>query len=66
MTRIRIKFEPRDLWVGAFIKTEWRGHNSLFDLYTVTVYVCLVPMLPLILGPFKWQTSRAAKHRRVG
>jgi hypothetical protein len=34
MRRLRLVFEPRDLWLGVFI-----GKDA--------VYVCLIPCLPL-------------------
>jgi hypothetical protein len=37
---IRVLFEPRDLWLGAYWK---RGYNDL------QVYLCLLPMLPIRL-----------------
>lgn len=36
---VRIKFEWRDLWVGAFIDSKSR-----------CVYVCLVPCFPVIFS----------------
>lgn len=36
---IRLKWEPRDLWVGLFVDTE-KGR----------LYVCLVPCLPIIVS----------------
>lgn len=39
---LALLFEPRDLWVGAY----WRlGHEA--DYRTLTVYVCLIPCLPV-------------------
>jgi hypothetical protein len=35
---VRVKFEPRDLWLGVFVDTVKRR-----------VYVCLVPMLPVVI-----------------
>jgi hypothetical protein len=35
--RLRVKFEPRDLWLGVFVDTDRRR-----------LYVCLVPCLPII------------------
>jgi hypothetical protein len=34
---VRVKFEPRDLWLGVFIDTERRR-----------LYICLVPCFPII------------------
>lgn len=38
--KARIKFEPRDLWVGVY--WDRRHHPPELD-----VYVCLVPCFPL-------------------
>lgn len=39
-----IQFEPRDLWVGAY----WEWHD-LGAIQSFTVYICVLPMLPLRL-----------------
>jgi hypothetical protein len=36
---VRIKFEPRDAWVGLF-----------FDTAKGWTYICLVPFFPIIVG----------------
>jgi hypothetical protein len=40
--RLRIKVEPRDLWIGAYVDPAARR-----------LYVCVVPCLPIVLdwGP---------------
>jgi hypothetical protein len=58
----RAYFEPRDIWVGVY----WE-HEAEYDasraqgLYQVawlwTIYVCIVPMLPL---RFRWLTHYKA------
>lgn len=35
---VRIKFEPRDLWIGLYL-----------DHAARTYYLCIVPMLPIIV-----------------
>lgn len=38
---LSVLFEPRDLWVGVYwTKTVW----------TFTVYICIIPMLPIKLN----------------
>ncbi|MEO1063636.1 MAG: hypothetical protein AAFZ07_19645 [Actinomycetota bacterium] len=36
--RVRVRFEPRDAWIGAYFDTDRRR-----------VYLCLVPFLPLVI-----------------
>jgi hypothetical protein len=48
---MKIKFVKQDLWIGVFWK---RTNEKLF--YKITVYVCLIPCLPIIfekLYPYK-------------
>lgn len=37
--RVRVKFEPRDLWVGVFV-----------DTVKKRVYVCVLPCFPLVIS----------------
>ncbi len=36
--RVAVRFEPRDLWVGAYV-----------DTHKLRVYICLLPMFPIIV-----------------
>ncbi len=47
---VRIVFEPKDLWVGIY------NHGFYLDGGTGRrrVYICLIPMLPLVID---WQVS---------
>lgn len=45
---MKIKFEPRDIWVGLYWKKEPRHPRVCTCGYTVTFYLCLIPMLPII------------------
>ena len=46
--RLRLFWEPRDLWVGCY----WKRYPKAIDLY-----VCLVPCLPLNLY-LQWEGKR--------
>ena len=52
----RLKFEPRDLWVGIC----WNKAAPHFDggwWGSFTLYICLLPCLPIIL---RWSASSPA------
>jgi hypothetical protein len=50
MPEIRLKFEPRDLWLGVY----WNLVRSIESPYKrLDVYVCIIPTLPLRLR-FEW------------
>ena len=51
--QIKSKFEPRDLWVGIF----W-DKQKLF----LTVYVCIVPMFPIILTFYLGEVNEIQKE----
>jgi hypothetical protein len=36
------KFEPRDLWIGAYWDTYHEAGKKMLD-----VYICIIPMLPI-------------------
>jgi len=42
--KVRIEFEPRDLWVGAY----WK-HKRLGMLRKLDIYICVLPVLPIHL-----------------
>lgn len=37
--RVRVMFEPRDLWLGVFVDTAKKR-----------IYVCLLPCLPVVIS----------------
>lgn len=42
---IRVLFEPRDLWVGAYVKEPyWEGGQHI-----QCIYVCILPMFPILI-----------------
>lgn len=54
IVRVELKFVPQDMWVGAF----WQHTSKAVWPYVVRelkVYVCLLPMLPII---FTFERSR--------
>lgn len=46
--RIRLKFEPCDLWVGAYFSYADGRFDTVHRLY-----ICLVPMLPIVITWWK-------------
>jgi hypothetical protein len=46
LTKCKIIFEPRDLWIGIYwnYSKPWKGLDNLF------VYICVVPMFPIFLS----------------
>ncbi len=69
---IRIKFEPRDLWIGIYWNVEygqfWKG--ATFSLRLLKIYICLLPLFPIVLttriGPFgKSGPSPISKIRAI-
>jgi len=51
-TEIKLKFEPRDLWIGVY----WDGgHEGRF--HWLVIYICVIPMLPIKIG-MNWETRR--------
>lgn len=47
---ITVKFEPRDIWIGAY----WLYSKSVESTYrSLRIWICLLPMLPIRLW-FEW------------
>lgn len=50
--RVSIEFNPHDLWIGVF----WHYYSYLtIDFDKLDVYICIVPMLPILIA-FRWST----------
>ena len=44
LLNVRVIFEPRDFWIGVYFAKPTSGLE--YDYYRV--YVCLVPMFPIV------------------
>lgn len=45
---MKIKFEPRDLWVGIYWKSEPWTYPHCSTTRKITCYLCIIPMFPII------------------
>jgi hypothetical protein len=53
----KIWFEPRDIWMGIY----WKQKNISGQMVITDVYICLLPMLPLLISVVAWRKS--AQHQ---
>lgn len=56
---MKIKYEPRDLWVGLYW-TKARTTTLETDSEQYTLYACIIPCFPIIFTV----TRRIPAHRR--
>lgn len=56
---VRLKFVPRDLWIGVFWRRLWTWKPIAFGkqgaFWTYEVYICLLPCLPIVIS---WERPR--------
>lgn len=45
--RVRVFWEPRDLWVGLYWTRVWSSHPSGDGM---AFYLCLLPCLPIVVS----------------
>jgi hypothetical protein len=50
---VRLQFEPRDLWIGVYWSQVTHPDHSW--MYRRRIYVCIVPMLPIVYTG-RWRT----------
>ncbi len=57
--QIRLSLNKHDLWIGAYWKIDGHTYWQDSDGYTlqdrVTIYVCLIPIIPIKIS---WDTER--------
>lgn len=67
---VRLKWEPRDLWIGVYWTREWGGwwDNPVRDGWSA--YICILPCLPIHIrwGGIDWEavSRRPLKAARRG
>jgi hypothetical protein len=50
--RVRLLWEPRDLWVGVYWTVDREATYP-----RLRVYVCLLPTLPILVTIWPWRTT---------
>lgn len=47
---MKIKFEPKDMWIGLYWKSEPYTYCHCDCDYLITCYLCIIPMFPIIFS----------------
>jgi hypothetical protein len=55
---IKIWFEPRDIWVGVY----WKHKDIRGEMFVTDIYVCVLPMLPMLISVVVWRKSAQLKR----
>lgn len=62
---IGMKFEPHDIWIGAYWKYEPRKKlEPLFVNNQLKIFICILPMLPIRLW-FGWKPDKKANFEHL-
>lgn len=63
---INIKFEPRDMWVGIhWNKFHFYDHWGDPNRHGLKIYICIVPMFPIVIELDWWMTKEETKRLRA-
>lgn len=51
LPKLELRFDPHDIWIGVY----WKPFTWIHDLnmngrWGVKLYICILPMLPLVLS----------------
>ena len=66
--RVRILFEPRDLWIGVYWTRVWTSEEArrLGATSDLRIYLCLIPCLPIVLDfPYRIHVQYDSKQPPV-
>jgi hypothetical protein len=59
---LKIWFEPRDIWVGVY----WKHKDIRGEMFITDIYICVLPMLPLLISVVAWRKSVQQSVQRMG